>query len=132
MSLYTKRLFVPQFIILTLLIASCSSCQSNKSIINAPSINTPVMSYTQVSPLFDADSAYFFVEKQVSFGPRVPNSVAHIACGDYLVSKLEAYGAQVVEQKTILKTYAGLKLNTRNIIGVYNPEKEKRVLLFAH
>ena len=40
-------------------------------------------------PTFNTDSAYFFVEQQVLFGPRSPNSLAPKKCGDYLVSKLE-------------------------------------------
>ena len=91
-----------------------------------------VRSYNQVSPEFNADSAYMFVKRQVDFGPRIPNSVAHIECGDYLVTKLKEFGAEVIEQKTTLKTYDGTELNARNIIGVYNPENKKRILLFAH
>ena len=44
------------------------------------------------APLFDADSAYAYVEKQVSFGYRVPNTPAHKACGDYLASELKRFG----------------------------------------
>ena len=90
------------------------------------------MCYTQVSPVFSADSAYLFVKKQVDFGPRIPNSAAHIECGDYLSEKLKEFGAEVIEQKVKLKTYDDIVLNARNIIGVYNPEHKKRVLLFAH
>ncbi|HTN69232.1 MAG TPA: M28 family peptidase [Dysgonamonadaceae bacterium] len=89
-------------------------------------------SYTQVSPDFNSDSAFLYVKTQVDFGPRVPNSAAHVACGDYLVSKLNEFGAEVTEQKMVLKTYDGIALNARNIIGAYNPESKKRVLLFAH
>ena len=31
---------------------------------------------------------------QVAFGPRVPNTAAHKACGDYLASEFEAFGAK--------------------------------------
>ena len=31
---------------------------------------------------FDADSAYSYVERQVAFGPRVPNTEAHRRCGE--------------------------------------------------
>ncbi len=88
--------------------------------------------YQKVSPDFDADSAYAFVEKQVSFGPRVPNTSQHIACGDYLVSQLKSFGAEVHEQKAVVTAYNRTKLNARNIIGSYGLDKEKRVLLFAH
>src|SRR5687767_15761299 len=32
-------------------------------------------------PDFNADSAYFFVKKQVDFGPRIPNTDAHRKAG---------------------------------------------------
>ena len=60
---------------------------------------------TTTAPSFNADSAYAYVEKQVSFGYRVPNTPAHKACGDYLVSELKRFGAQVYEQEATLKAY---------------------------
>lgn len=114
------------FIAGVLLSISCNSCQSNKYIAVSEE------PYLQVSPDFNADSAYSFVAKQVDFGPRVPGSAAHASCGDYLVEKLYGYGAQVAEQKADITLYDGKNLPIRNIIGSYHPEKEKRVLLFAH
>lgn len=108
--------------------ASCNACQSQKSAGKETATNT----YSKISPDFDADSAYSFVEKQVSFGPRVPGTSAHEACGDYLSAKLSSFGAQVVEQKADVTHYNGRNIKIRNIIGSYQPEKEKRVLLFAH
>jgi hypothetical protein len=86
----------------------------------------------QVAPAFNADSAYQYVEQQGSFGPRVPNTPAHVACGDYLTAELKRFGATVVEQKTVLTRFDGLKLKARNIIGSYNPEKTDRILLLSH
>ncbi len=83
-------------------------------------------------PVFNADSAYLYTSKQVEFGPRVPNTPAHVKCGDYFVEKLKGSGAQVTEQKADLKNYAGTVLHARNIIASYQPENKNRVLLFAH
>lgn len=88
--------------------------------------------YQQISPTFNADSAYTYVDKQVSFGPRVPNTSAHIACGDYLVSELKRFGADVTEQKVDLKAFDGKVQHARNIIGSYNVSNPNRILLFAH
>lgn len=119
------------FFLLILLIAgvmfsiSCNSCQSSKyTVVTEP--------YLQISPDFNADSAYSFVEKQLAFGSRVPGTTAHQACGDYLAAKLTEFGAQVTEQKADITHYDGKNLTLRNIIGSYYPEKEKRILLFAH
>lgn len=83
-------------------------------------------------PKFDADSAYGFVKTQVDFGPRVPNTAEHRLCGDYLAGKLSSYGAEVVNQTVELTAYNGAKLQARNIIGQFQPEKKKRVMLCAH
>lgn len=84
------------------------------------------------APTFNADSAYAFVEKQVAFGPRVPNTKAHEQAGDYLVATLKKYGLTVTEQKFVATTYDGKKLNARNIIGSYQPQAAKRIMLAAH
>lgn len=113
---------------LTLGIVACSC--TNKGPKSAGS--TIVQEYQKVSPDFNADSAYRYVAKQVEFGPRVPNTKEHIACGDYLVTTLRKFGADVQEQKMTVTAFDGTKLNARNIIGVYGADKKRRVLLFAH
>lgn len=83
-------------------------------------------------PQFDADSAFYFVKAQVDFGPRVMNTPAHDACGDYLASKLAQYGAKVYNQRADIPSYEGKMLKARNIIGAFNPEAKRRIALFAH
>ncbi|MDE6299785.1 MAG: M28 family peptidase [Muribaculaceae bacterium] len=81
---------------------------------------------------FDADSAYAYVKRQVDFGPRVPNTEAHRACGEWLVSELGRHGAKVTVQNPVLKAFDGTQLKARNIFGQYNPDAENRILLLAH
>lgn len=81
---------------------------------------------------FNGDSAYNFVKAQVAFGPRVPNTSAHISCGDYLRDKLKTFGATVTEQLAELKAYDNSILKARNIIGSFLPEANDRILLCAH
>ena len=83
-------------------------------------------------PVFDADSAYSYVAAQVAFGPRVPNSKAHEACAAYLAAELERHGAKIYIQKAVVTAYNGDKLNAKNIIGAFNPDKTRRIMLFAH
>lgn len=83
-------------------------------------------------PEFNADSAYAYIERQVRFGPRVPNTPAHRACAAYLASELERFGAKLYVQEAVLTAYNGDRLQASNIIGVFNPEKTRRVMLFAH
>ena len=84
------------------------------------------------APTFDADSAYLYVKSQVDFGPRVPNTPAHVACGDYLIAQLERFGAKVYVQEAKLSSYDGKMLDARNIIGAFKPESKKRIALFSH
>lgn len=120
-------LFVLMGVASVMFLVSCNSCKSNKE-----TTKNIVEPYIKISPNFNADSAYSYIDKQVSFGPRVPNSAAHSACGDYLVTKLKEFGADVTEQKADVTNYNGENLEMRNIIGSYNSENEHRILLFAH
>jgi glutaminyl-peptide cyclotransferase len=102
--------------------------QSKKSEIS----NSKSQIYKQVSPNFNADSAYYFVKTQVDFGPRVTNSDAHKKCGNWMVQELKKYTDNVIEQKTVITHFDGTKLNVRNIIAEINPKATKRILLCAH
>ncbi|MDR0573732.1 MAG: M28 family peptidase [Tannerella sp.] len=84
------------------------------------------------APVFNADSAYSYIAGQVAFGPRVPNSEAHKTCAAYLASELERHGFRVFIQEATLTAYNGDQLDARNIIGVFDPDKSRRILLFAH
>lgn len=87
----------------------------------------------QVQPAtFEADSAYRFIAEQVAFGPRVPGTPAHEACARYLRERLKTYGAEVTIQQGQKTNYLGEQQQIYNIIGSYNPEAKRRVLLCAH
>lgn len=83
-------------------------------------------------PAFSADSAYQYIQQQVDFGPRVPNTEAQLACAGYLSARLKSFGAEVIEQKADLKAFDGTILRSINIIGSFNPGAKTRVLLFSH
>lgn len=83
-------------------------------------------------PAFSADSAYSFVQKQVDFGPRVPETPGHEATKAWLLAKLEGYGFTVQTQDFEAKTYDGLTWSLSNIIASHNPQATKRILLAAH
>ena len=83
-------------------------------------------------PAFDRDSAFNFIEQQLAFGPRRPNTEAHKQCKDWLVMKFEGYGMEVIVQDFTEEVYFGERMQGYNIIARYNPEEEKRVMLSAH
>jgi hypothetical protein len=79
-----------------------------------------------------ADSAYAYIQKQVDFGPRVPNTEPHRKAKDWFVEKFESFGLEVQTQEFTAKTYDDKVWNLTNIIASYNPFAKKRVLLAAH
>lgn len=108
-----------------LLLLSLSACKQKIQSVESKPLSLSI-------PAFSSDSAYQYVKQQCSFGPRIPNSVAHQSCADYLSAQLKKFGAIVVEQKVDLKGYDGVTLHAVNIIGSYNPQASTRVLLFSH
>ena len=85
-----------------------------------------------VIPKFNADSAYYFVEKQVKFGPRVISSKAWLNCAIWLEKKLKSYTPNVLIQEAPITTYDGKHHTLKNIIASFSPEKNNRIALFAH
>ncbi|MBQ7495637.1 MAG: M28 family peptidase [Bacteroidaceae bacterium] len=115
------------FILSTTLLFIFSSCggQSKKS----TSADTIALA---TAPTFIADSAMAYVEAQCAFGPRVPGSAAHEACGDWLAQQFTTLGTTVSEQRTELAGYDGKLLPCRNIMASFHPEATDRILITAH
>ena len=90
-------------------------------------------------PSFSSDSAYAYIERQMAFGPRVPNSNAHMQCAVWLIEQLKAFGAEVELQKGFMPDYKGDNQQIYNIIGHFTPVQRDsashvsaRILLSAH
>lgn len=93
----------------------------------------PKSKYANVKvPRFGQDSAYLYIQNQVDFGPRMPNTEAHGKTKVWLVEKMKSFGAEVIEQDFKAKAYTGEQLNGTNIIAQFNPENKDRILLCAH
>lgn len=94
----------------------------------------PVTSVVVEVPEFSADSAMYFVEQQVAFGPRVPGTKEHLACRDWLVSRMSSYaGSENVRiQQGRGKLFNGNAIDLYNIIVSLNPTASRRILLMAH
>lgn len=84
---------------------------------------------------FDADRAFKQLEKQVAFGPRVPNLSSHRACRDYLVDTLKPLAGRV-ELQEFNRRVSGKTLAMSNIIAKWEGQGSKPgkegVLLCAH
>ncbi len=83
------------------------------------------------APAFSADSAYAHIEKQISFGPRIPGTKAQTACAAWLISSLRTLADTVYVQRVNVNT-KGKSLPCINIIASFNPAEKRRILLLTH
>ncbi|MFM9943975.1 MAG: M28 family peptidase [Bacteroidia bacterium] len=114
------------------LIIAVSSCQGPSK---DPAENEGDSSATQKAVLpnnFNADSAYMYIAKQVSFGPRVPNTEPHKKCGEWLETMLKKWADTVIIQTFDAKNYKNEILKAKNLIGSFNPKSINRMVLCAH
>lgn len=120
------KIFLSLFTVLMLLSCGSTGKQQTPS---AEAVDTLAVK----APEFNADSAFYYVERQVSFGPRVPGTPSHKACADYIHRILERNGADtIIEQLAEATAFNSDKLPVRNIMGRYNPGATTRILLVAH
>ncbi|MFA6768759.1 MAG: glutamine cyclotransferase, partial [Parabacteroides sp.] len=113
------------YLALSIALISCGQKGTNEAAAAADTASAPA----STAPVFDGDSAYSYVSRQVAFGPRVPNTDAHKSCSKYLALEMKRFGAKVYQQETALTAYNGTQLQVCNIIGSFNPENSKRILL---
>jgi Zn-dependent M28 family amino/carboxypeptidase len=106
------------------------SCKENKTKVEDNQQKIAVKKV--VIPEFNADSAYYYTEKQVSFGPRVPNTKAHELCGTFLVETLKKYCKEVSVQEFHTSAWDGTLLKGKNIIASFNPESNNRIFFSSH
>lgn len=78
-------------------------------------------------PVFDGARAFSLIEKQCEFGPRPVGSAPHKKTRDWLVAEMEKLADKTIAQDF---TYRGMPLT--NVIGIFNPEAKRQVLLCAH
>lgn len=93
---------------------------------------TPAAKKSVQIPAFNGDNAYANVEKQLSFGYRVPGTADHKECGAWIISTMEGYGASVKKQDFTANFLGRTKVPSFNIMAQMNPDKKKRILIGAH
>lgn len=88
---------------------------------------------SQPGPAFDADRAFADLVKQTEFGPRVPGTVGHDKCSEWLRVQLGVMADTLIEQR-----FQGLppgyfdSVPMVNYIGRFGRRSSKRILLCAH
>ena len=81
---------------------------------------------------FDGAKALGYAERQVAFGPRVPNSAGHRAMGDWLATELASRADTVIVTAWRHTTSRGRTLELRNFFARFRPDARDRVLFVAH
>jgi peptidase M28-like protein len=81
---------------------------------------------------FKGTTAFSYVEKQMSFGPRIPNTPGHDKMGDWLLAELRARADTVTVQDFPWTTKKGAKLRLRNFFARFRPQATDRILFLAH
>jgi len=113
---------------LLILLIFLLSCNSDKK---TNSKSEPELRVQKYVPEFNADSAFYYLNKQVSFGARVPNSKAHEDCKNFLVNEISKY-ADAVNLQEFTHSYLGKTFKLTNIIASFNINSGFRILLCAH
>jgi Zn-dependent M28 family amino/carboxypeptidase len=83
-------------------------------------------------PDFNAQNALTYIEKQLEFGPRNPNSPGHREAMLYLHTELSKFADTSFIQKFSYPGYNNERLELGNIIASFNPSNPNRILLCAH
>ena len=81
---------------------------------------------------FKGSTALSYVQKQLSFGPRIPDTPGHDKMGDWLLGELRARADTVIVQSFQQRTSKGKTLLLRNYFAQFNPKATDRVLFLAH
>jgi len=111
------------FLLVVVFLGSCKA--DPKPVVTPPKASIKV-------PKFNSTLAYEHIEKQLSFGTRVPGSEEHKACKDWISATMQSYGWEVEEQEFTAEVYTGEVIQGTNIIAKYNPQGVPRILLAAH
>lgn len=74
-----------------------------------------------------SDSSFYFLKKQVDFGPRNPGSESHRFCREFIIGKLKEYTDSVFVQEFVYKN-----ILFYNIIGIKKGKNKENILLGTH
>jgi glutaminyl-peptide cyclotransferase len=98
-----------------------------------PAEQKQTMSVSNVTvPSFDSSSAFRYLLKQTSFGPRVPGSPEHDKCLSYFQQELSRLAEAVNLQPFTHTGYDGTLIPMTNVIASFNLKATTRILLLAH
>jgi glutaminyl-peptide cyclotransferase len=83
------------------------------------------------APPFDSSRAFGYLERQVSFGPRVPGTKAHDEALVWIMAALRE-NTTFVGTQPFRDVFSGSEQDMQNIMASFYPENTRRILLCAH
>jgi glutaminyl-peptide cyclotransferase len=117
--MYNLKLNCAAFFLVGILIFSCGAETDEKNI-----------------PVFDGLRAFEYLEKQVSFGPRVPGSENASDCREYFIRFFDSLGIPIDTFQFVHNCKeSGKPITMINILASFNPDDKNisdRYLLAAH
>ena len=81
---------------------------------------------------FNGPTAFSYVQQQMAFGPRIPNTPGHDKMGDWLAAQLRQRADTLIVQAFTQRTSKGVTLHLRNFFARFRPQATDRVLFLAH
>jgi hypothetical protein len=109
---------------------SCGGSNNNEQKKEAPA--DTVAAKPLNLPVFDADTAYDYVGRQVALGPRTPGSPAQTKCASWMELQLNKSCDTVYKQSVHVTGGDGKSLPCINLIGAINPKATRRILFLTH
>lgn len=118
---------------LVLMVTGCTSCGGGGRTAEPiaqepPTVETPAATHTgtpaiaQKTPTFNAPRAYADLQKQCSFGARIPGSTAHADCLAWLKTQFPG-ATKLVNQNFSAQTPYGGPYNFTNVLALYGGGK---------
>ncbi len=81
---------------------------------------------------FDESIAYDHISTQLDFGFRVPGTIAHNNCAEWIKDEIQAHVDEVIVQEYSIQIASQPSYYCQNILGKINTEKKNIIILGAH
>jgi len=81
---------------------------------------------------FDGTHAFSYLEAQMKFGPRIPDTPGHDSCGDWIEAQLRKTADTLIVQEFTVTNKKGVHLRLKNYLARFRPKAADRVLYLAH
>jgi glutaminyl-peptide cyclotransferase len=117
------------FILLIILMTIFYSCSKEKQV----KIEQPYsLELNKNIPSFNEENAFRYIQEQLAFGPRNPNSTGHQKALLFLESELRKYTNDVILQNFQYTGYNEEQLELTNLIAKFNKDAGNRIIICAH